>query len=182
MNHDKIEEGIKLVLEGLGCKLTDQNFIDTPTRVAKVYRQMFASSEKGWNSFEETYSDMILMKGHVIHTLCPHHLLPVLMKCSIAYRPNGNVIGLSKLCRVLQEVNKGPVLQEAFTNDAAHLLADLTGATDVACYVEGEHGCMRVRGVRTNANVTTMKFLGAFENDKMADRFLRLVSYGNGRP
>lgn len=181
MNHDKIVAGIKLVLQGLDCDLKDQNFLDTPERVAKVYRQMFYSSEKSWATFEEQYSDIILLTNHEIITLCPHHLLPVTMRCSIAYKPRGHVIGLSKLARVLQEVNRGPILQEAFTDSAAKLLGDLTGTPDVACHVSGQHGCMRLRGVRTRGEVTTMKFLGAFESEPLQSRFLSLVHGGNGR-
>lgn len=166
---------MKLILEGLGCDLRDQNFLDTPTRVAKCYRQMFASSEKGWNDFEETYNDMILLRGHEVHTLCPHHLLPVEMRVYLAYKPRGRVIGLSKLARVLQEVNSGPILQERFTYKCAELLCQLTGAEDAACLVIGKHGCMRIRGVKTHGDVTTHTFLGAFNSAELQGQFFNLI-------
>lgn len=178
MNSDLIEQGVRLILRGLDCDLRDQNFQDTPERVAKVYRQMFASNEKGWNDFKETYADIILMRGHEMFTVCPHHLLPVRMVISLAYRPAGRVLGLSKLARVCQEVNSGPILQEAFTARVVQLLSDLTGAQDVACRVIGEHGCMKIRGVRSNASTITEKFLGAFEQDPMQGRFYSMLNGG----
>lgn len=178
MNADLIEEGVKLILQGLSCDLNDHNFQDTPARVAKCYRQMFASSEKGWNDFVETYNDLILLRGHELWTLCPHHLLPVCMKVYIAYKPVGRVIGLSKLARVLQEVNSGPLLQERFTFEAAKLLGDLTGAKDVACLVVGEHGCMRIRGVKTDGDVVTQTYFGCFNEPALQTQFMNLVGLG----
>lgn len=175
MNAEKVEQGIRLVLEGLGCDLKDPNFQDTPTRVAKCYRQMFASNEKGWNDFVENYNDMIVLRGHEMYTLCPHHLLPVKMRVYLAYKPVGRVIGLSKLARVLQEVNQGPVLQERFTYEAVRLLCSLTGAKDAACLVQGEHGCMRIRGVKTNGDVVTHTWLGEFNNAELQHQFFNLI-------
>jgi GTP cyclohydrolase I len=152
VNSSKIEQGVRLVLEGLGCDLKDQNFKETPERVARVYRQMFTSPEKGWATFEEQTTDIVLLRSHELYTLCPHHMLPVRLVVSIAYRPVGHVIGLSKLARVLQEVNRGPMLQEAFGKAAVDTLQSLTGCQDAMIRVEGEHGCMRIRGVKAKGN------------------------------
>jgi len=175
VNHDKIVAGVKLLLEGLDCDLHDQNYIDTPERVAKAYRQMFTPVEKGWATFDESYTDLILLRDHTLWTLCPHHLLPVHLRVSIAYIPKGRVIGLSKLARVLHEINRGPMLQEAFTEEALKMLLTLTGSSSGVCLVEGEHGCMRMRGVRTPGDVVTFRFQGEFEDPRLQDRVWQLV-------
>lgn len=175
MDSAKIEQGVKLMLQGLGCDLRDQNFQDTPERVAKVMRQMFSSPEKGWATFDEDTTDIVLLRSHQLYTLCPHHLLPVRMVVSIAYRPNGRVIGLSKLARVLQEVNRGPMLQEAFGKAAVDLLCTLTGAHDAMCRIEGEHGCMRIRGVRTQGDVVTEYACGEFLDPEARKRFYSML-------
>lgn len=178
MNSQLIERGVRLILQGLEVSLTDQNFADTPERVAKVYRQMFSSSEKGWATFEEETTDLVILRGHELYTLCPHHLLPVRMVVYLAYKPAGRVIGLSKLARMVQEVNSGPMLQEAIGAKVLDLLCTLTGAQDAAIRIVGEHGCMRVRGVRTHGDVVTEKFRGAFEQDPLQGRFYQMI---NGR-
>lgn len=176
MNSEQIEAGVRLILQGLGCDLRDQNFKDTPERVARSYKQIFYSPEKAWNDFEEEYSDVIVMRGHELYTLCPHHLLPVRMDVYLAYRPNGRVLGLSKLARVCHEVNKGPILQEAFTAGVVATLHSLTGAADIACRVVGTHGCMQMRGVKSHADTVTEKFTGLFEHNPV--RFYWILNGG----
>jgi GTP cyclohydrolase I len=175
VNLPKIEAGIRLVLEGLDCNLKDENFADTPARVARAYRQIFYSPEKQWNTFDETYTDVVFMRGHKMATLCPHHLLPVYMKVYLAYRPRGRVIGLSKMARVCHEVNQGPMLQEVFTYKVPELLMNLTGATDAACLVRGVHGCMQLRGIKSEADTVTTKFFGVFEDNGWQTRFFNLL-------
>jgi len=176
MNSEKIEAGMKLILQGLDCDLRDPNFEDTPARYAKSLRQIFGGSqEKTWNDFQETYSDLILLRNHVVHTLCPHHMLPVRMEVCIAYIPNGRVIGLSKLARVMHEINRAPLLQEAFTYQVLDLLLNLTGAQSGACLVQGEHGCMRIRGVKTDGDVITSSFKGEFLEPLRQQQFFQLI-------
>jgi len=181
MNQYLIEEGIKLVLQGLECDLRDPNFEETPQRFARAMRQIFLpQKEQTWNDFEETYNDLILLRGHRLYTLCPHHLLPVRLDVSIAYIPNGRVIGLSKLARVMHEVNRAPLLQEKFTYEVLDLLLQLTGAVSGACLVAGEHGCMRIRGVRTDGDVITTRYVGLFNEPDRQTQFLRLIAM-NGK-
>lgn len=200
MIRTKIEAGIRLVLEGLEVDLDDHNFTDTPQRYAKAMAEMFAQHNGAPTSFEETYTDFILVRGHEIYTLCPHHLLPVRMCVSLAYIPDGKVLGLSKLVRVMQQANQGPVMQERFTYGVRERLEKaletwysgpsifardnnpdsyFPNQKGICVLVEGWHGCMSMRGVQSNASTITMATSGLFETDsKMLDRFMFLVRGG----
>lgn len=177
MNHSKIEAGVRLILAGLNCNTKDRNYAETPERVARAYEEMFRSNESEYATFEETYSDFILLRQHTIWSLCPHHLLPVKLVASVAYIPNGHVLGLSKLARVLHDCNPGPVLQEAFTREVCSRIDDISvGNHGAACLVEGTHGCMQIRGVRTSGDVVTYKLTGDFLNKPhVQDRFFQLT-------
>lgn len=177
MDQSKIEAGVELILKGLGVSLADRNFIDTPERVARYYVELFAPKEREWATFPENFNDFILLRGHTLFTLCPHHLLPVELRVSLAYIPNGHVLGLSKLARVLDECNTGPVLQEKFTKDCLRSLVaicpDIQGA---ACFVEGRHDCTRIRGVRSEATFVTYRLEGKFrEQPELEERFFQLA-------
>jgi GTP cyclohydrolase I len=162
MNKDLIAEGISLVLKGLNVDLTDHNFTDTPKRYAKAMEELFAQHPGEPTSFEETYTDFILVRGHNMYTLCPHHLLPVRMLVSLAY--------------------SGPVMQERFTGEvvnrmeralesgimvAGRMVTDgyQPGQKGIYCHVEGWHGCMAMRGVQSNASTITEMSTGQFKKD-----------------
>jgi GTP cyclohydrolase I len=176
LNHSKIEAGVRLILQGLGCDTKDRNYAETPERVARAYEEMFSAKETEFSTFEESYSDFILLSGHEVFSLCPHHLLPVRMDVSLAYIPNGEVLGLSKLARVLHDCNSGPLLQEAFTRQACeHLESIVGGSHGVACLVVAHHDCMQIRGIRTHGHVTTYTLKGDFLNKPhIQDRFFDL--------
>jgi GTP cyclohydrolase I len=183
LDHGKIEKGVKLILQGLGCDMRDQNFFDTPDRVARLYDEMFNYKEVDYPTFEERYNNFILLRGHEIWGMCPHHLLPVEMSVDVAYIPNGKVLGLSKLCRLLHDINRGPILQEKFTNDVIEkiyeVLPDCKGA---ACVVTGKHGCAKIRGVHTKGDFRTYSIKGEFQSDPDQERrFLELARNGNGK-
>lgn len=176
--------------------LDDHNFDETPRRYAKAMQELFAQHNGEPTSFEETYTDFILVRGHEIYTLCPHHLLPVRMLVSLAYIPDGKVLGLSKLVRVMQQANTGPVMQERFTQSVmgrlekaleTFVLQDKLPAYDeyhpnqkgICILVEGWHGCMSMRGVKSDASTITMASSGLFKTDaKMLSRFEFLVRGG----
>jgi GTP cyclohydrolase I len=173
-----IAKGVQLILEGLGVDKSDHNFFDTPQRYARALEEIFAPPLNHTTTFEESYADFILVREHEIHTLCPHHLLPMRMLVSLAYIPNGRVLGLSKLVRIMQKANSGPIMQERFTYAVKDILEEsLEQEVDGICVlVEGWHGCMSMRGVRSSASTITMASSGHFaDDDRMLDRFLSLV-------
>lgn len=177
INHDKIERGVALILQGLGVDLSDPNYLETPERVARMYNEMFAPREREWATFEEAFSDFILLKGHTLYGLCPHHLLPVELNVSLAYVPNGHVLGLSKLARICDEVNTGPMLQERFTVEVLTRLEELCpGIRGAACLIDGQHGCTKVRGVKSDGRFTTYRLSGCFKEDPaLEERFFTLA-------
>lgn len=172
-----IEAGVSQIIRGLGCDVRDTNFRDTPERVARMYAEMFAVKEREWAVFDEEYSDFILLKGHTLWSICPHHLVPVEFRVNLAYVPNGQVLGLSKLARMCDETNTGPILQERFTKDLVRTLLELVpSAKGAACLVEGQHGCTKIRGVRSSAWFTTFRMEGCFRDDpSLEDRFFTLT-------
>lgn len=166
------------MLEGLGVDLEDGNFKSTPKRVAKVMQELFVPKETEWPVFEEDYADLVMLRGFEFWTLCPHHMLPVKLRACIAYIPKGKVIGASKLGRMLLECNRMPMTQEALTNAALEQINFLTEKTSegAAVLLTGEHGCFRVRGLRSNADMITIKYGGVFLSDELLQqRFLTLA-------
>lgn len=141
-------------------------------------QELFIPKETEWPVFDEDYTDMVIMRGHVFYTLCPHHMLPVRLEASVAYIPNGQVIGASKLCRMLHECNTKPMTQERLTQMALQSVCDLTGGSSLgaAVLLKGEHGCFQMRGVKSEANMVTLKYSGQFSNDVLLQQqFLSLV-------
>lgn len=173
----KVEAGTELILQGLGVNLNDRNYIDTPTRYMKALQEMFEPPDSEWAVFPEEYSDFILLKGHELWSLCPHHLFPVRFHVSIAYIPDGQVLGLSKLARLLHDCNRGPLLQEAFTKAVLDKVYEICrGVKGAACLVEGVHGCLKIRGVKSDAEFTTYKLRGDFiSNPSLEARFFELA-------
>lgn len=176
-NQSLIENGVRYILKGLGCDLKDRNFTDTPERYARAMLEMFQPPEVDYATFEEDHTDFILLHGHKLWSLCPHHLFPVSFTVSLAYIPNGEVLGLSKLARLLHDINRGPLLQERFTAQVVKKVrTELPKCGGSACIVHGVHGCAQMRGVHTKAEFTTYRLEGLFEKDATYEhRFFELV-------
>jgi GTP cyclohydrolase I len=180
MDHSMIERGVRLILKGLGCSTNDRNFAETPERFARAMDEIFNPRQTEYAAFPESFTDFILLRNHQLWSLCPHHLFPVQLHVSIAYIPNGDVIGLSKLGRILHECNDGPILQERFTRIVLDRLEEVTGGTHgTACLVVANHGCMQMRGLKTSGDVVTYKLTGDFLNKPhIQDRFFQLTTGG----
>jgi len=165
MNQRKIEKGVEQILEGLLGKqwTADQNYEDTPRRVARFYAEMFKPRPYSQTSFVEKREQMITLLHHIDYTLCPHHLLPVKMDISCAYLPKGAVLGLSKLIRLIQTHFEEPILQESFTDSLADELMKIDPQPlGSAVLVYGEHACMQIRGAKTTGCVATSAMRGVF--------------------
>jgi GTP cyclohydrolase I len=174
----KMREGIAILLEGMGVDVSDPNYRETPKRVAKMYQELLTPKVSSYTSFPGgKYDEMIVLRGHKVYAMCPHHLMPVEMKVFVGYLPSneGDVIGLSKLARVTEEPLNEPILQEAYTDQVAQILQQHTGARGVGVIVTGKHGCMKYRGVRTDADVVTSRMLGFFlERPHVKEEFMRI--------
>lgn len=174
----KIEAGARLILEGLEVDLEDHNFATTPQRVADVYEEIFTPQPTNWAVFDESYTDIVIIRRHEFATFCPHHLLPVTIRAAVSYFPNGKVIGASKLMRLIDEVNTKPLTQEMLTQLIIQSIKKHTGGTSLgeAVLLEGSHECFSLRGVKSDASMVTMKFSGRFEEEpEWQKRFLDLA-------
>ena len=173
---------IRGLLEALGDDPDREGLKETPQRVARMYEEVFEgmkyANEEIAQMFDKTFSedeeggtdrygDMVVVKDIDIFSYCEHHLaLMYDMKVTVAYVPNGKVIGLSKIARIADMVAKRLQLQERIGTDIADIITQVTGSEDVAVYIEGCHSCMTARGIRkTNTKTYTQTLRGRFQNE-----------------
>lgn len=173
---------IRGLLEALGDDPDREGLKETPQRVARMYEDVFEgmkyTNEEIAQMFDKTFSedeeggadrygDMVVVKDIDIFSYCEHHLaLMYDMKVTVAYVPNGKVIGLSKIARIADMVAKRLQLQERIGTDIADIITQVTGSEDVAVYIEGCHSCMTARGIRkTNTKTYTQTLRGRFQNE-----------------
>ena len=173
---------IRGLLEALGDDPDREGLKETPQRVDRMYEEVFEgmkyTNEEIAQMFDKTFSqdeeggadrygDMVVVKDIDIFSYCEHHLaLMYDMKVTVAYVPNGKVIGLSKIARIADMVAKRLQLQERIGTDIADIITQVTGSEDVAVYIEGCHSCMTARGIRkTNTKTYTQTLRGRFQNE-----------------
>lgn len=159
-----IEESIRNILVALGDDPNRAGVVETPKRVAKMYDEVFAgmrySNEEIAKMFSKTFEephakDLVLMKNIDAFSYCEHHLaLMYNMKISVAYIPDGKVIGLSKIARIVDLVTRRLQLQERIATDIADIMERILGTHDVMVVIEGEHSCMTARGIKKPGTVT----------------------------
>lgn len=189
-----IKQGAELILRGLkeDCGVptdTDENFADTPNRVARLYVEMFGINKHAdeevdhilSKAFPGSYEEMVLVKNISVPSMCPHHLLVVNYNVSLAYIPRkgGKVLGLSKLSRLAQLVAAKPALQEQTTYDLANILYTKLKARGAACFIEGKHSCVSVRGIKDREAVTvTSAVRGLFRDpgEKSREEFFAALN------
>jgi GTP cyclohydrolase I len=169
------------LLRALRVDLEDENFVETPRRVANYLLEHFISEEEFEESLEEfqsavfptDYTGMVTLVGVRVFGICPHHLLPVVYDVDIAYIPQQFAVGLSKLARLASLCLKQPLLQETATLFLADTLEETLKTSHVAVFIEGQHQCMVVRGVEKDAVTVTTELRGAFlEDEKARNEFL----------
>jgi GTP cyclohydrolase I len=178
-NIKMMEAGIKMFLQGLGVDLEDENYRDTPRRVAAMYLELFTRKEFKFATFPSGRSDLVILRGHKCHGICPHHLVLVEMRVYIGYIPHHKVVGLSKLARAAEAPLTRPILQEDYTTEVASLIKRELDPTGVAVTVAATHGCMRCRGIETDGDVVTSSMHGVFLHNPAAKaEFLHII----GRP
>ena len=174
-----IEEHIRGILVALGDDPNREGLIDTPKRVAQMYEEVFEgmnyTNEEIAHMFDKTFSedyrssssDVVLVKDINVFSYCEHHMaLMYDMKVSVAYIPNGKVIGLSKIARIADMAAKRLQLQERIGSDIAEIMEEVTGSDSIAVKIEGCHSCMTARGIKkTTATTITTTFTGRFKTD-----------------
>jgi GTP cyclohydrolase I len=141
-----------------------------------MYAEFLTPRANNWTLFPSTYENMVVLRGHRVVALCPHHLLPVELRAYVAYIPTRRVLGLSKLARAVEQHLTVPVLQEELGDRVADSLDQALTPKGVAVVLAGQHGCMQHRGVRTAADVVTSAVRGIFlTNPSVRDEFFRLI-------
>jgi GTP cyclohydrolase I len=171
-----MERGVSLLLSGMGIDLKDPNFVDTPKRVARMYIEMLSPKQMNWATFPSSSADLIILRGHHVFAICPHHLLPVELRAYVGYIPNECVLGLSKLGRVVEQQLTKPVLQEDLTQNVAQALHDQLKPKGVGVVLAGTHGCMKYRGIETTGDVITSAMRGVLLlNPSARSEFLQLI-------
>lgn len=178
-----IEEHIRGILVALGDNPERKGLKDTPTRVAKMYEEVFEGmlytneqiAEMFGVTFDEDLNngqsagDMVVVRDIEVFSYCEHHLaLMYDMKITVAYIPNGKVIGLSKIARIAEMVAKRLQLQERIGKDIADIMQMVTGSEDVAVLIDAKHSCMTARGIKnTVASTYTTTLRGRFKTDQI---------------
>lgn len=154
----KVIEGVKLILEGIGISLDDENFRDTPVRYANFLEELLEPkvNSDDYVRYTASSSGIVMVSGIRAYGLCPHHLLPVAYEITVAYIPNGNVVGLSKLARVAKDEASKIQLHEQTAERIADRISELTGSSDVMVIVRAVHYCMVMRGVKAEGSETTV--------------------------
>ncbi len=190
IDSEAIKFHIKGILEALGDDPEREGLKETPDRVARMYQEVFEgmnyTNEQIAGMFNKTFeadrksdsSEMVVVKDIEVFSYCEHHLaLMYDMKVSVAYIPNGKVIGLSKIARIADMAAKRLQLQERLGNDIAEIMSMASGSEDTAVYITGKHSCMTARGIRNGSSSTSYTtFRGSFKNDfELQRKFLMQV-------
>ena len=181
-DHEKIKEGVRLILEGVGEDVEREGLLETPDRVARMYEEIFAgmyqdAAEPLSKRFHGAGNEMVLEKDIVFYSTCEHHLMPFFGKAHVAYIPKGEVVGLSKIARTVEVFAKRPQLQEQLTAQIADAINEQLHPMGVMVMLEAEHTCMTMRGVKKPGSKTVSYVTrGIFAEDTaLQDRFFQLV-------
>jgi GTP cyclohydrolase I len=176
MDKTRVEKIIRELIIEIGEDPTREGLRDTPTRIAKAYEEIFegydSNSELSVQFSED--SEVVVAKDIQFYSMCEHHMLPFFGKVQIAYAPNGRVFGISKLVRLVEKYAKRLQIQERLTKNIADELYS-HGVKGVAVMAEAEHLCMKMRGVKNDAKVSSSAFRGIYENQKEKEEIVRVI-------
>ena len=178
-----IEKHFREIMFILGLDLTDDSLSGTPYRVAKMYvKEIFSGldpkNKPNIKLFDNKYkySEMLVEKDILFHSFCEHHFLPIIGKAHVAYISNGQVIGLSKINRIVHHFARRPQVQERLTIQIANELKKVLGTEDIAVMIEAEHLCVSARGVEDQGSSTvTSEYSGKFNDEATLQQFLTYV-------
>lgn len=181
IDENKIKEGVRLILEGIGEDVEREGLIETPDRIARMYSEIYAGYEENpaehlSKRFHVDNNNIVLEKDIVFYSTCEHHLMPFYGKAHIAYIPDNEVVGISKLARTLEVYAKRLQIQEQLTTQVAECIMKELSPKGVMVVIEAEHMCMTMRGIKKPGSKTvTMAALGEFENKELQDRFYQML-------
>ena len=181
---EALSNNYKAILEGLGEDSAREGLRDTPKRAAKAMQFLTKGYQENLEEivngaiFESDNDQMVIVKDIELYSMCEHHLLPFIGKAHVAYIPNGKVLGLSKIARIVDMFARRMQIQEQLTTEIAETIREVTGAEGVGVIIEAKHMCMMMRGVqKQNSSMKTSAMLGNFRsNQATRTEFLSLVS------
>jgi GTP cyclohydrolase I len=185
VDHERIRAAVREILLAVGEDPDREGLRDTPDRVARMYLEMFAGLGKDprellQKTFTQKYDEMVVVKDISFDSCCEHHLLPFMGKAHIAYIPNGKIVGLSKLARVVEVLSRRPQVQERMTEELADLVMHELSARGVGVILEATHTCMTIRGVRKPDSLcTTSAMRGVFKTNESTRSELMAHVYGS---
>lgn len=183
-SREEAENAVRVLLRWAGDDPAREGLLDTPKRVANAYRELFAGYDADiedvlGTTFEEVagYDDIVLVRDIPFFSHCEHHMLPVIGKAHVAYLPDGRVLGLSKIARVVEVFGRRLQTQEAMTAQIAAAIDETLAPKGVAVFIEAEHMCMAMRGVQKSGSTTlTTTFTGRFKDNAAEQaRFMSMV-------
>jgi len=166
-----IEEAVRTILRAVGEDPQREGLIDTPRRVARMYAELFSGLHDNPAKhlqvhFTERYDEMVVLRNIPFYSMCEHHLLPFMGRAHVAYLPQGKVVGISKLARVVEGIAHRPQVQERLTSDIADLLMSELDARGAGVIIEATHTCMTIRGVRKpGSEMVTSAMRGLFKTN-----------------
>ena len=174
MDREKIEQGVRLILEGVGEDPNREGLLKTPERVAKMYEECFAGLTEDpaqffETTFDEGHEEMVLVRNIPFYSMCEHHLAPLFGVAHVAYIPaaDGRICGLSKLARLVDCYAKRPQVQERLTTQVADTLVEQLSPRGVIVVIEAEHLCMSMRGIKKpGSRTTTSAVRGSFRSNQ----------------
>ncbi len=179
----RIERAVREILAAVGEDPDREGLRETPARVARMYAEMFVGLHRNprlhlERVFTEKYDEIVLVKDISFCSMCEHHLLPFYGKAHVGYLPNGKVVGLSKLARVVDDVARRPQVQERMTDTIARMIEEELGARGVAVVLEATHSCMTIRGImKPGSSCLTSSMRGVFrENLSSREEILSLIT------
>ncbi len=178
-----MEEIFRQLIEHIGEDASREGLKDTPKRAASAYTYMTQGYHENLSDivnnalFESNISEVVIVRDIELYSLCEHHLLPFIGRCHVGYLPNGRVLGLSKVARIIDHFARRLQIQENLTQQIAETIQEITQAKGVGVVIEAKHLCMMMRGVeKQNSVMTTSVMLGAFrKNSATRSEFLSLI-------
>lgn len=181
IDQEKIKQGVRLLLEGIGEDVSREGLADTPDRVARMYEEIFSGMEEDAGEhlskvFATENAGVVLEKDIVFHSTCEHHMMPFYGKAHIAYLPQGKVVGLSKLARTVEVYARRLQIQERMTGQIADVVMERLQPRGVMVILEAEHMCMTMRGVKKPGTGTvTVAVRGAFEDSALQEQVWHML-------
>ena len=182
IDHEKVEQAVRLLLEGIGEDVNREGLIDTPDRIARMYEEIYGGMEEDAathlsRTFTVDSSEMVVEKDITFYSTCEHHMLPFYGKAHVAYIPNGEVVGISKLARTVEIYARRLQIQEQLTAQVADALMEQLKPKGVMVMMEAEHMCMTMRGIKKPGSKTvTYVTRGIFnEDERLVNKFFQMV-------